>query len=54
MIEWHSNFIKSDDVTGKVFLDLWYFNFKSFSFTHPNLGISTTPRLLASPREYNY
>lgn len=54
MTDAHSNFIKKADVTGKVFLDLWYFNFKTFSFTHPNLGIPTTPRLLWSPREFNY
>lgn len=54
MIDWHSNFIKKDDITWKVFLDLGYFNFKAFSFIHPDLGVSTFPRFLSSPREYNY
>ncbi|MDD4151826.1 MAG: S26 family signal peptidase, partial [Candidatus Gracilibacteria bacterium] len=52
--EGHSNFIEKKYITGKVFIDLGYFNFKNFSFTNPNLGISTTPRLLNSPRQYNY
>lgn len=50
----HSNFIEKKDITWKVFIDLWYFNFKNFSFTNPNLWISTFPRLLNSPRQYNY
>lgn len=54
VIDWHSNFIEKKDITGKVFLDLGYFNFKTFSFSHPDLWISTLPRLLNSPRQYNY
>lgn len=54
MIDWHSNYIKKWDITWKVFLDLGYVNFKAFSFVHPDLWVSTIPRLLNSPREYNY
>ncbi len=31
------NYIDSSEITGRVLLDLGYFNFKSFSFSHPNL-----------------
>lgn len=51
---WSSNFIRHQDLTGKVFLDLWYFHFKSFSFTHPELGIDTAPKFLNSPKNYDY
>ena len=53
-IEWRSNFISSDDITGKVFLDLWYFNFKTFKFIQPNLWISTFPRFFSSPSSFKY
>lgn len=49
-----SNFIVRKDITGKVLLDLWYFNFKSFSFTQPNLGIDTKPKWFSSPSNYEY
>lgn len=39
------NYITPEDIVGKVFLDLGYFNFRDFSFTHPNLSISTIPQL---------
>lgn len=51
---WSSNFVREQDLTGKIFLDLWYFHFKSFSFTHPELGIDTTPKFLNSPKNYDY
>ncbi len=54
MIDGHSNFIVKNDIVWKVFLDLGYFNFKAFSFVHPDLWVSTTPRFLSSPRQYNY
>lgn len=49
-----SNFIVKKDITGKVLLDLWYFNFKSFSFNQPNLGIDTKPKWFSSPSSYEY
>lgn len=49
-----SNFIEKKDITGKVLIDLWYFNFKSFSFTQPNLGIDTKPKWFSSPSSYEY
>jgi signal peptidase I len=51
---WSSNFVRDQDLTGKVFLDLWYFNFSKFDFTHPKLGIDTTPKFLNSPKNYEY
>lgn len=50
----HSNFIKSEDIVWKVLLDLWYFNFKSFSFRHPYLWIDTSPKFFSSPDSYDY
>ncbi|MDA7494854.1 signal peptidase I, partial [Candidatus Gracilibacteria bacterium] len=49
-----SNFVRDQDLTGKVFLDLGYFNFGSFEFTHPKLGIDTKPKFLNSPKNYDY
>jgi len=53
-ISWKSNFILKKDIVWKVFIDLWYFNFKNFSFTQPNLGIDTKPRWFSSPSSYEY
>ncbi len=50
----HTPYISADDITGKVFMDLGYFNFRSFSFTNPDLGISTFPRFFSSPATYSY
>jgi signal peptidase I len=56
-----SNFIKKDVITGKILLDLWYFNFKEFSFTHPGSKnysglewINTKPRWTNSLSTHNY
>lgn len=49
-----TNFVKARDITGKVFLDLWYFNFRDFAFVHPELWIDTTPRFLDSPKSHDY
>lgn len=49
-----SNYITPDAIVGKVLLDLGYFNFKSFSFTQPDLGISTKPRFLDSHAIHDY
>ncbi len=53
-IEWRNNFIEKEDITGRVFLDLWYFNFTTFSFMQPNLWIDTQPRFFKSPNSYKY
>jgi signal peptidase I len=53
-IEWQTNFINKSDITGQLFLDLWYFNFRDLSFMQPYLGIDTTPRFFDSPNTYNY
>jgi len=52
--EWQDNFIKKSDITGKLFLDLWYFNFKSFSFMQPELWIDTTPKFFGSMSNFEY
>jgi len=53
-ISWKTNFIAKWDIMGRIIIDLWYFNFKSFSFMQPNLGRNTTPRLLNSPSHFSY
>lgn len=56
-----SNFVPKDEIIWKVLIDLWYFNFRNFSFTHPwskNYPwiewIKTTPRWINSPSTHNY
>lgn len=53
-LSWKSNFISKKDIVWKIFIDLWYFNLKTFSFTNPNLGINTKPKWFSSPESYNY
>ena len=53
-IEWQTNFISDADITGHVFLDLWYFNFKKFEFSQPNLWIDTTPKFFGSASSFEY
>ncbi len=55
------SFITSSDMIGKLFIDLWYFNFKNFSFTNSwnhsfseTKGINTMPRWLDSPSTFDY
>lgn len=48
------NYITPSEITGRVLLDLGYFNFASFSFSHPVLWIPTTPKLLKSIGTYSY
>lgn len=48
------SYVSADEITGRVLLDLGYFNFGSFSFFHPDLGISTVPRFFSSPSDYSY
>lgn len=56
-----NSFISKDDITGKLFIDLGYFNFSNFSFSHsgkwkyPELKwLDTSPRWFSSPWTYNY
>lgn len=48
------NYITPSDITGRVLLDLGYFNFSSFSFNHPVLDIPTTPKFFGSLGTYSY
>jgi signal peptidase I len=53
------NFIAKDKVVWKVLLDLWYFNFSNFSFTHSYIKkdwkpISTKPKWTHSVDSYRY
>ena len=67
LIEWKINYITKSDITGKVFIDLWYYNiidsiltspfeinFWSFSFVHPRLWIDTHPKWFSWPSTYDY
>ncbi|NVP17812.1 signal peptidase I [Candidatus Gracilibacteria bacterium] len=49
-----TEFITKNDMIGKLFLDLGYFNIKKFGFIQPELGIDTTPRFFSSPSTFNY
>ena len=49
-----TNYMTSQEVVGRVLVDLWYFNFKDFSFTHPTLGISTKPKFFSTLDDYEY
>ena len=55
------SFISKAEITGKVLLDLGYFNFKDFSFTNPWNNwyteikwLDTTPTWFSSPSTYDY
>ncbi|MDP5038956.1 MAG: signal peptidase I [Candidatus Gracilibacteria bacterium] len=49
-----TNYILEKDIVGKVFIDLGYFNFKTFSFYNPILEKNTIPTLFSSPSSYKY
>lgn len=49
-----TNYIEPGEFIGKVLLDLGYFNFRNFSFTHPEFNISTKPKFFGSIAEYDY
>jgi len=49
-----TSYISPSELIGKVFLDMWYFNFSSFSFVHPELDIETKPRFFSSLGEVKY
>lgn len=54
LTEGSSHFIKKDNISGKLLLDLGYFNLKDLSFTHPKLLIDTFPTFFSSPDSYDY
>lgn len=47
-------YVEKDNIIWKVLLDLWYFNFRTFSFIHPELMIDTSPKWFSSLRTYDY
>lgn len=54
-----TNYIDIPMVTGRVLVDLGYFSFSNFGFTHPDITqdgepIVTTPRFFSSPSQYSY
>ena len=49
-----SNYISPDEITGKVFLDLGYFDITTFSFKHPTTWVSTIPEFFGTLDEYSY
>jgi signal peptidase I len=49
-----SNYIAPWEIIGKVLIDLGYFNFRTLSFTQPDLDISTKPKFFNSYGSYNY
>lgn len=49
-----SQYIQKDAIIWKVFIDFWYFNFKTFSFLHPEHGIDTYPKFFNSFSTYDY
>jgi len=49
-----THFIPKKNITGHLFIDLWYFNFKTFSFIHPKSGIETFPKFLNTQKTYEY
>lgn len=53
-VENATNFVSKKNIIWKVLIDLGYFNFRNFSFTHPNLWIETKPRWFSSPDSYEY
>jgi len=55
------SFIEKDEIIGKVFIDLGYFNFWNFSFTNPwkhwypeIKWLDTTPKWFSSQSTYDY
>jgi len=49
-----TNYIDPSELIWKVLLDVGYFNFRNFSFTHPDLDISTKPKFFGGLAEYDY
>jgi signal peptidase I len=42
--EWEIEFLAREDILGKVYFDLWYFDFETRAFKHPVFLIPTYPR----------
>ena len=64
-LPWLTNYIEDRDLSGKVWIDLWYFDwirlqsgfkisFGEFKFVHPTLGIDTSPKWFSSPDSWEY
>jgi hypothetical protein len=49
-----TNYIGPSEIVWKMLVDLGYFNFQSFSFTQPDLGISTKPKFFNSHGTFSY
>jgi len=49
-----TNYIKKESMIWRVLIDFWYFNFKKFSFIHPELWIDTKPKFFDSTSTYDY
>lgn len=49
-----THFVDKKDIVWKVFIDLWYFNFRNMDFYHPNLWITTKPTFFSSKSTYEY
>lgn len=53
-IPWTTNFLRTNDITWKILVDLGYFRLSKFDFVHPDLGIDTHPKWLSSPSTHTY
>ncbi len=49
-----TNYIDKKSMIWKVFVDFWYFNFRNFSFIHPELWVETKPKFFDSISTYDY
>jgi len=49
-----NHFVDKKDIVGRVFIDLGYFHFGTFSFQHPIFGTRTVPRWFSSPDSFEY
>ena len=50
----NNNFVKKSQILWKVFIDLWYFNLKEFSFLQPQSEKDSKPRFFNFPKDFNY
>lgn len=54
LFSWKTPYVHKNDIIGRVFIDLWYFNFKTFSYFQDELQIESKPRFFSSPSTYQY
>jgi len=47
------NYVYEKDITWKIYFNLWYFNFKTFSYYHTNLDIETLPKFFIDYKNIN-